>query len=480
VSADLLHQKIDSLKAYPHLASKTEELARFETFLRQASDWELFRMNPLQVARRIGLEADLCIDFFIHGAKLGLFDFDWNLLCPGCGGVEYSVQSMDQIQSNLFHCTICNIDVTTELDHQIEVAFTLNKGIRPLDIDPFVSFENYRRYFFSANYERSRELNEYSHSHFVNFAVLAPDAHHSMVFQPEKGSLYRLLSMVTHTEMYLRQSDAQSAGQQKVEVDINNEGFMNRELRIGLGEMTLEIHNRTKRVQAAALLKTNFELMHRILKEHPNTRQEFLTAKMLLNHQSFRDLFRAHTLARDFSLNVKNLTVLFTDLQGSTAMYDRAGDFSAYRLVQKHFDLSLPIVRQHAGAVVKTMGDSIMATFSNPADAMATAVEMIRQVRQENKKLKNFQIEMRVGLHEGPALVVNVDERLDYFGQTVNIASRVKDFSQFGEVWVTDPVYHHDWVRSMMEREPMDVHPHTVTLKGIENPVTLYQCVLTA
>ncbi|MEI8176016.1 MAG: DUF5939 domain-containing protein, partial [Candidatus Omnitrophota bacterium] len=268
----LLHQKVESLKAYPVFSGKDPELSRFETVIAGLSEWQLFRINPLVFAKENGFDARLCVDIFIHGAKIGIFDFAWNLLCPGCGGVEYSVHSMDQIQSNLFHCTICHIDVSTELDNQIEAAFTINNSIYPLALDPFASFDNYRKYFFSSNYVRSQELQGYSQSHFVKFAVIPAGEARPMVFTPEKDALYRLLSMVAHTQIFLPVRAEAAPGPRHFQIDINAGGFMYNELPLPPEEVTLEVHNRTKKPLATVLFKTDFTLMHAILKEHPNTR----------------------------------------------------------------------------------------------------------------------------------------------------------------------------------------------------------------
>ena len=94
-------------------------------------------------------------------------------------------------------------------------------------------------------------------------------------------------------------------------------------------------------------------------------RKTFLTAKRLLTNQIFRDIYRTDTLDVDQGLKLTSLTFLFTDLKGSTELYDRVGDLVAYDLVREHFRVLNEIVASEAGAVVKTIGDAVMRRISH-------------------------------------------------------------------------------------------------------------------
>src|ERR671925_86869 len=102
-------------------------------------------------------------------------------------------------------------------------------------------------------------------------------------------------------------------------------------------------------------------------------RSSLLTAKRLLSNQTFRDIYHADTLDVDQRLKITSLTFLFTDLKGSTELYERVGDLVAYDLVRQHFRTLNDIVATEDGAVVKTIGDAVMATFLTPDHALAAA-----------------------------------------------------------------------------------------------------------
>ena len=104
--------------------------------------------------------------------------------------------------------------------------------------------------------------------------------------------------------------------------------------------------------------------------------REALTAPEVISLQAFRDLFAEATLRPGDEAGVSQVALLFTDLRGSTALYERVGDAAAYNIVREHFALLAAIVRDHDGAVVKTIGDAVMASFGDPAHAVKAALAM--------------------------------------------------------------------------------------------------------
>jgi class 3 adenylate cyclase len=219
-----------------------------------------------------------------------------------------------------------------------------------------------------------------------------------------------------------------------------------------------------------------------IIANSPNCWHPRLSGKLLLNNQTFRDVFGMDRLRSTLQLKMRSLTILFTDLKGSTAIYDRVGDLVAYSLVRDHFAVLRDAVREHSGAIVKTMGDSLMATFSSPDDGVAAALAMMSGVAclGERWQRDGLELGLKIGLHEGPALVINADERLDYFGQAVNIAARVQGLAAAGEVWLTAAIFGYEAVRRQLEARHLEPRPLTAALKGVGDPVAVYCCQVAA
>ncbi|MBD3610719.1 MAG: adenylate/guanylate cyclase domain-containing protein [Gammaproteobacteria bacterium] len=132
----------------------------------------------------------------------------------------------------------------------------------------------------------------------------------------------------------------------------------------------------------------------------------------------------------------RDITILFTDIVDSTGIWEKQGDIRARILVDRHNRLLFAVIKKYHGRVVKTIGDSIMATFKAPEDAVHAAIGMQQAVHSLNKNIKEFNFNIRIGIHSGPTLV----EKDDIFGDAVNIASRVENLAQAGEILVSDTV----------------------------------------
>ncbi len=231
------------------------------------------------------------------------------------------------------------------------------------------------------------------------------------------------------------------------------------------GPLRLSLDNRTD-VRALPSVWIAGETLHHLLRQ----RKPFLTAKRLLTNQIFRDIYRTDTLDVDQGLKLTSLTFLFTDLKGSTELYDRVGDLVAYDLVREHFRVLNEIVASEAGAVVKTIGDAVMATFSTPDRALAAAFRMHESVRT----IKNDLL-IKIGIHEGPCLAVTLNDRLDYFGQTVNIAARVQGLADSQAILATKPVVDNPLVSKMLEQSKLAPTAQDASLRGVADKVTIYQ-----
>jgi class 3 adenylate cyclase len=122
------------------------------------------------------------------------------------------------------------------------------------------------------------------------------------------------------------------------------------------------------------------------------------------------------------SLKVSDMTYLFTDLKRSTPLYESVGDVNAYFLVRQHFEILNKIIRERSGTIIKTIGDAVMAGFERPQDAVRASIEMIEELSRFNRTASR-PLGLKVGVHRGRAIAVTLNDRIDYFGQDVNIAA---------------------------------------------------------
>src|SRR5262249_42773512 len=148
------------------------------------------------------------------------------------------------------------------------------------------------------------------------------------------------------------------------------------------------------------------------------------------------------------------------------------GDPKAYYLVRQHFDTLSSAVARHSGAVVKTIGDAIMATFMNPVDAVQAALDMIKELDVFNRSISE-NLNLKIGIHTGHSIAVTLNDRLDYFGQTVNIAARVQGLADGDEIYVSHDAYIYPGVAEALAG--CQVEPEQVAVKGVSDRLQVYK-----
>ena len=147
--------------------------------------------------------------------------------------------------------------------------------------------------------------------------------------------------------------------------------------------------------------------------------------------------------------------IVFTDLKGSTELYERIGDLNVLALVQQHFERLTLVTVRHNGAIIKTLGDAVMAAFMRPADTVKAALAMRSEIARFNAERTEPDLILKVGLHRGAAIAVTFNDRLDYFGQSVNIAARVEALADGGEICLTREVNDAPEMRAILASYPV-------------------------
>ena len=206
-----------------------------------------------------------------------------------------------------------------------------------------------------------------------------------------------------------------------------------------------------------------------------------VSAHELLTVQAFRDFFKGESLPEGESFEVRRVAMLFTDLAGSTALYTRKGDPNAYDLVREHFALLRRVIDNSQGAIVKTIGDAVMAAFTSESHALQAAIEAQREILNFNQSRNlpaSDHLMLKIGLHAGPSLYVSLNERLDYFGSTVNTAARTESQARPGEVVFTDAILTAPGVREILAQYSLE--DSEVQLKGLDGKTRLWRLDLTA
>ena len=138
----------------------------------------------------------------------------------------------------------------------------------------------------------------------------------------------------------------------------------------------------------------------------------------------------AQSIIEQIKSSRREVTLLFTDIEGSTRYWDEVGDIKGRLMIDRHNRLLFPVVEKFHGSIIKTIGDAIMASFKRPKNALKAAIAIQQILDRERERNPDFQIRVRIGIHTGDAVV----EKRDVYGDAVNVASRIEGEAKGNEI----------------------------------------------
>ena len=382
---------------------------------------DLAPLRPKKLARRLGVAPRVAIESCLAATRAGLLTMKWDLLCPNCRGPKLAVAALSELPTGA-HCPSCNIDYDRDFERNVELTFAPAPSVRPLAAGGFC-------------------LSGPMATPHVAVQVLLAAGETRRVEVDLPPGAYRLRTLHPGTVV-----DIDHAGGAFPGLGIEADGVVALPADRPGGVL---FENRTGHELAA-------------LVEDRTWTRDALSAPEAIALQGFRDLFSAATLRPGDEAGVGQVAFLFSDLQGSTALYERVGDAVAFNMVREHFALLASIVRDHDGAVVKTIGDAVMAAFGDPAHAVSAALAM-------QARIVDHDLVLKLGVHAGPSVVVTLNDRLDYFGSTVNMAARLQGQSRGGDIVLSRVVADDPAVRPLLA--PLATHEESVPLKGFADPI---------
>ncbi len=399
--------------------------------IKSGSEVDLAHMRPLRLARLWRAPERDVIELCLWAVKVGLLEMHWDLLCPNCRGPKLSVASLDRLPQGA-HCPSCNIDYARDFARNVEMTFRPAPAIRAIRDGEFCL------------------LGPTKTPHVVVQQTLAAGEMRDVPARLGQGD-YRVRGLHPHGEALVTWTeggfpatvvtpDGVVAGGPSPPGMVRMENRLDREI-------TLVVESR-------------------------DWVRDALTAHRVTLMQAFRDLFATEVLRAGDQVSIANVTLMFTDLRGSTALYSRIGDGRAYGLVRDHFAYLADTVRRHDGAVIKTIGDAVMAAFSDPAQAVRAALDAQRNVARFNREHGEGigeAVVIKLGMHAGPCIAVNLNDRLDYFGTAVNLAARLQGESSGGDIVISAALAADPAVVRELAAEPSSLEQAVV--KGFDRPV---------
>jgi len=193
------------------------------------------------------------------------------------------------------------------------------------------------------------------------------------------------------------------------------------------------------------------------MEEQEGSIEEFLRKRTEIE-QTIRDKFQ------------RKITVMFTDIASSTQFYEIYGDITGRAMIQRHNDLLAPIIEQHGGKVLRSLGDGLMTVFESPSGGVRAAIAMQRLLAAENQDRKpSEQIWIRAAIHHGSGIV----EKGDVYGDIINTVARLCAVTRKAEILVSQACV--DLVRS--EPDLTYEYVGVKSFRGKSVPVDVYRIV---
>ena len=421
---------ISDLESTESPAQRLAIAERLIDFLEHGDDLEVARIRAYKLADDWQQPRRLVLEVCLRATRIGLLDFQWDLLCPLCRGPQESGLSLKDINSNV-HCDTCKIDFTVNFDRYVELTFRPNPAVRRVNVPSFC--------IGSPHWT----------PHVVAQQLLPAGDRRELSLPLESGS-YRLRALELQGSQDVTVSPE---GATSAQVTLSNNGW-SQELLYVSEQVSLALKNETDAEQLLILERLEWS-------------DQATTAAEVTALQMFRDLFATEALRPGQQISVGTLTVLFTDLRHSTQLYRQIGDATAFGRVMNHFDVVKKAIIEHDGALVKTIGDAVMAVFRSAADGLLAMLEVQQALAEPADGSQPLQL--KAGLNTGPCIAVTLNDRLDYFGSTVNMAARLECLSSGADVIISGTVYEDAKVRQLIESEGLSAVEFDMSLKGFED-----------
>ncbi len=429
---------------------------RLAEHLCRSADDQVTDMRPYELADSWGEERDATLVTFLQATTVGLLEMRWVVLCPNCRVPKATYTTLSELRVEA-SCETCNMVFAANLDRLVEVRFAPASAIREVT----------RAVFCTGGPEAT--------PHLVAQAELAPGEIATWQLSARPGAL-RVRSPQSAASAILGVAMDSPGGQTSAESDlqagsastvssvtygVQRESTEPEEAEVVPGPLEINVRNDTGVLAVVALEECAWP-------------ENAATASMVGSLQEFRDLFSSEILASGVQVAIESLALIFTDLAGSTALYERIGQARAFRLVHEHFAVLDQVIRANRGATVKTIGDAVMAVFPTPAHATRAAIGMqcaMRTYRGEEES--DPALLLKIGMNAGPCVVVTLNNRLDYFGTAVNLAARMAHLARGGQIVLpaalrTDPA-----VATVLGSESVRVESYEESVRGMDRPFEL-------
>jgi len=400
-------------------------------WIRTGEDPDLHRIQIRERARVWALPEHDLLRVALHATRAGVLTLSWDTVCPHCRGVRDENPTLAQLAAQA-HCAACQVEFTTDTPESVEVTFHVHPSVREVPQQVYCSAEPARK------------------DHIRVQRALLPGAR--VVFQPGLPAGRYTMRRDGDDSWYL---DVGDDGAEMLVWAAQPAGTVITARR----DLTLELHNDRE-------VPVTFVIAQARWSDHA------LRAGQLLSFQEFRDLFSEDYIGADVRLGIGEQTLLFTDVVGSTAFYAARGDPAAFVEIKRHFDEVFAIVAANRGAVIKTIGDAVMASFVSPIDAVRASHQIHDAFHPARA---DTPIRLRISLNTGPCIAVRLNANADFFGGTVNVAAKLQALAEGHQIAMSEATYLAPGVADYLASRGAELAELAYTSPALPEPVRVRQ-----
>ncbi|MEM7344714.1 MAG: adenylate/guanylate cyclase domain-containing protein, partial [Chloroflexota bacterium] len=387
------------------------------------------------------------------GIKSGLFDLNWDIHCPHCNMITDQHHNLANA-SDIYYCKMCEREFESDFSDRVEVTFSLNKQIEDLNMPPICPPPP------SVN---------------PRFQMSIPKNQTTTVEETLEPGIYKYNCPVTQSTGTLLVEGEPSDEPQNFHLkQLAGEQFDHTNLRARPGKISLSVTNEGYPISGLWVAERDLPLLS--LSDLPVR----LSGLDLIHYPEFNEIFGNQVLSERERIKISSVTTIFTDITGSTQMYETLGDTAAYNIVRDHFDILFEAIQHCGGTVLKTIGDAVMASFTSNDRALKSIADALAQFKAYNQgRSCEQQVKIKVGIHRGSAILVNLNGRLDYFGSTINKAARIQHATSSNEIAFSEEVFNDTAFQNvLMEIGPQQVARESINLKGLEGNHVVYKAII--
>lgn len=352
--------------------------AKLRDYFLHAAPQDLAKIRPLQLAEYLAVDQHELLQACLLAAVLGLLQMEWDILCPTCRVSADTKATLKELTAHT-NCEACALDFQSDLANSVELVFRVHQDLIDTRLGKYC-------------------IGGPSHTPHVVAQVRC-----------EPGERIELSTTLSVGDYLLRGPNWSGT----IPLKVHSQGAPTR-LELEIVQQSIAQLVPTLRAGQQLLVLANQTVVPQILRlERTIPRSDVITAAQAMALPGFRELFPAEVLDPGRLISAENVTLLVTRVSNIDDCYTQQGDRETFAVIQRQLKLLQETAQRHRGDVVKVVGEGMLAVFGDVHAAVQAAFAAVQQI-SATVELQHLQLV--VGVHRGPAIVTNVNQRLDYFG----------------------------------------------------------------